>query len=252
MIQNFAGRTFMVTGAVRGIGQALTKRLLDEGARVHACDIDEMDPADIQPGLTFHRIDICDETAVADLFNNLKSAGETISGLVNNAAILDATPFDELSSERFRQVLDVNLEGSLRFIRHAVPLLQEAERPVIVNVASIMGLFGSRASIPYSSAKGAIANMTRCLAADLSPRGILVNAVAPGFIETRMSKLPDGSSEYATEDFQDVYFKHGRLPIGRVGQPEEIAGPVCFLLSSDAAYITGQVLLVDGGVSAVF
>lgn len=95
-------------------------------------------------------------------------------------------------------------------------------------------------------------NITQCLAVDLAARGILVNAVAPGFVDTRMSKLPDGSSEYDTELFREVYIKHRKIPLGRPAQAEDIAGPVAFLCSDDAGYVTGQVLVVDGGLLATF
>jgi NAD(P)-dependent dehydrogenase (short-subunit alcohol dehydrogenase family) len=257
MTRCLAQKTMVVTGAARGIGRAIVKRLLAEGAAVHACDIDDIPDgifgsAEEELELSRHQVDITDEASVAALFDKVAEAGQPLDGLVNNAGILDATSFDDLDAARFEAVLKVNLNGALTVTRHAVPLMAGAERPSIVNLASIMGFFGSPASIPYSTSKGAIVNLTRCLAVDLAPKGIAVNAIAPGFIETRMSKLADGSSEYATEDFQNVYCRHRRLPIGRVGQADEIAGPVCFLLSDDASYITGQILLVDGGVSAVF
>jgi NAD(P)-dependent dehydrogenase (short-subunit alcohol dehydrogenase family) len=122
----------------------------------------------------------------------------------------------------------------------------------IVNVGSIMGLRGQRDAIAYSAAKGGIAAFTRALAADLGARGIAVNAIAPGFIDTRMAVLPDGTHEHASGWFRDIYLKHGRILLGRAGRPEDVAGPAYFLCSEDARYVTGQVLLVDGGVSATF
>lgn len=123
----------------------------------------------------------------------------------------------------------------------------------IVNVGSIMGERGSRGSIPYSVAKAGIANLTRCLACDLAPDDIVVNAVAPCFIDTRMALLPDGSGhEHELEWFKEIYLKHGRIPLRRAGMPEDVAGATFFLCSEDSRYVTGQILMVDGGISATF
>jgi NAD(P)-dependent dehydrogenase (short-subunit alcohol dehydrogenase family) len=123
----------------------------------------------------------------------------------------------------------------------------------ILNIASIMGVRGQPDAIPYSTAKGAIVNFTRALAADLGRHGITVNAVAPGFINTRMAELPDGTGhEHDTDWFREIYLRYGRILLGRAGTPDDIAGPAFFLCSDDARYVTGQILLVDGGVSATF
>jgi NAD(P)-dependent dehydrogenase (short-subunit alcohol dehydrogenase family) len=174
--------------------------------------------------------------------------------LVNNAAILDATPIADLTMERYRRVLDVNLNGALGVTFAILPLIRRggaARR--ILNIASIMGVRGSRDSLAYSTAKGGVVNMTRCLASDLAPDAINVNAICPGFIDTRMALLPDGSGhEHDTDWFKDIYIKYRRIPLARSGKPEDIAGPAYFLCSDDSAYVTGQILLVDGGVSSTF
>ena len=115
-----------------------------------------------------------------------------------------------------------------------------------------MGQFGSVESIPYSTAKGGVINMVRCLACELAGKRIVVNGLAPGFIDTRMARLADGTHEHETEYFREVYLRHGKIPMRRAGLPEDLAGPAAFLLSPDAAYVTGQILTVDGGVSATF
>jgi NAD(P)-dependent dehydrogenase (short-subunit alcohol dehydrogenase family) len=172
--------------------------------------------------------------------------------LVNNAAVLDMTPFDELTYERFGEVLRVNLDGALLCTMAAVPAMVRAGGGRIVNVASIMGVLGAEDSVPYATAKGGLVNMTRCLACDLAVKNITVNAIAPGFIDTRMAVTRSGEHEHGTELFQTVYIKHGKIPLRRAGHPEDVAGPAFFLCSDDARYVTGQVLLVDGGLSATY
>ena len=172
--------------------------------------------------------------------------------LVNNAAILDMTGIDALTLDRFEHVLRINLTGAVVCTMALLPYMT-AGWGRIVNIGSIMGERGQPDAIPYSTAKGGIANFTRALAADVGKRGINVNAIAPRFIDTRMALLPDGTGhEHETDWFKDIYLKHGRILLGRAGTPEDVAGPALFLCSEDSRYVTGQVLMVDGGVSATF
>ena len=256
-VKRLRERIALVTGGARGIGAAIARRLADEGAFVVIADIDEAEAksfaASLENGIA-HPVNITDTGSVAKLAEFTSDKFGQLDILVNNAAILDATPYDSLTMERYRKVLDVNLNGALNVVFACVPLMRKTTRGGrILNIASIMGLRGSRDSLAYSTAKGGIVNMTRCLACDLAPDGITANAICPGFINTRMALLPDGSGhEHETDWFKDIYIKYRRIPLARAGVPEDIAGPSFFLCSDDSAYVTGQVLLVDGGVSATF
>jgi NAD(P)-dependent dehydrogenase (short-subunit alcohol dehydrogenase family) len=122
----------------------------------------------------------------------------------------------------------------------------------IVNVASVQGFRGTTGSLAYGAAKGALVNLTRGLACELAPRGINVNAVAPGFVDTPMARLEDGRTEYETDWFREVYLRHGKIPLRRPGTADEVAAAILFLCTPGSSYVTGHVLTVDGGMTATF
>lgn len=256
----FAGRRAVVTGSARGIGFAVARKLLAEGARVLLADVDAHELSDAGKMLEADRLtafvpfqcDIAEPPSVGRLADAVRAELGGLDILVNNAAILDWHPLENLSESRASEVWRVNALGAMVCIRQLLPQLEKSGTGRVVNVASVNGLRGTASSVAYNSAKAALISVTQCLAVDLAARGILINAVAPGFVDTRMSKLPDGSSEYDTELFREVYIKHRKIPLGRPGQPDDIAGPVVFLCSDDARYMTGQVLVVDGGLLATF
>jgi NAD(P)-dependent dehydrogenase (short-subunit alcohol dehydrogenase family) len=258
--QRLAGRVAVVTGGAQGIGFGIAARLAEEGAAVVLADIkvDTAKSAAEQINRTggaasVLRVDIGDDASVADLAARVDALHGRCEILVNNAAIADSTGIEKMTMQRYHEVVRINQDGAIRVTLAFVPLLKKAgPGRRILNIASIMGIRGWPDSIPYSTAKGAIVNFTRALACDLAPDGIMVNALAPGFVDTPMSIQPDGSHEYDADWFRDIYVKYGRIPLRRFGKPADMAGPAFFLCSDDSQYVTGQILMVDGGASATF
>ena len=162
--------------------------------------------------------------AVSELAAAIGARWGRLDILVNNAAILDATPLASLTRARFEEVQPINQNGALWVSGSALPLLRRSAYARIINIASILGVRGAADSVAYATAKGGVVNMTRTLAVDLAPTGILVNCICPGFVDTRMALLPDGSGhEHQTDWFKDIYIKYGRIPLERAAQPEDIA-----------------------------
>ncbi|MBN9028773.1 MAG: hypothetical protein BGO05_21925 [Rhizobiales bacterium 63-7] len=253
------GRRALVTGAARGIGAAIGAELARRGASLLLADIDGAQLEETAAALRAGGAEVgtlaCDLTApdVPAQLAGIASEAGGLDILVNNAAILDATPLRELSRARYAQVQEINQNAALWMVQACAPLLARSGRGRVVNIASIMGIRGAADSLPYAVAKGGVVNMTRALSVDLAADGILVNCICPGFVDTRMALLPDGSGhEHDTEWFRDVYIRHGRIPLRRPAPPEEIARAAMFFCGDDCSYVTGQILLVDGGISATF
>ena len=254
------GGRVVVSGASSGIGLAVAQRYAAEGWRVCATARREerlRTLLDELPGSPSSRRQ--DHLYVAGDYAEAETAeaiGEMVvqrwgglDALVNCAGVYMGgdpitTPLDE-----WRRPLEIMLDGAIHLTRMAAPLMQDGGR--IVHVTSIHGARAERGSSAYSLAKAAIDQYCRALAADLAPRGILVNAIAPGFVDTPMSVM-DGVNELETDWFRANYVEGHHLPLRRAARPEEIAGVAWFLTGPDASYITGQVLVVDGGLTITF
>ncbi|MEV7074062.1 SDR family NAD(P)-dependent oxidoreductase [Streptomyces sp. NPDC093990] len=247
--KRFEGHAALVTGAARGIGAAAARRLAEEGARVVLADRDgqvaEETAAHLrEQGLTARAVecDVADRAAVEAAVAHTVAAFGSLDVLVNCAArCTPETPlFEDDSDEDWARDLDVTLSGPYRCSRAALPHLAASGRGAIVTIGSVNGLqdFGNHA---YSAAKAGLGSLTRTLAGHAAARGVRVNLVVPGTVRT--SAWEGRDSELA--DLRRLY------PLGRVGEPEDIAAAVAFLASRDAAWITGTALVVDGGLTAV-
>lgn len=230
---DFSGRCALVTGGSRGIGAEIARALAAAGARVHV--FDRAAPGTSPPGISFHEADIADATSVA---RNIGALTQPPLLLVNNAGITRDRTLVRMSDEEWRAVLDVNLTGAFHMIRAAAPGMIAAGFGRIVNLTSINGLRGKFGQANYSASKAGLIGLTKSAARELGPKGITVNAVAPGMVLTEMA-LAAPEEVRARAQAETV--------LGRLSEPQDIAHAVLFLLSDYARTITGEVLRVDAG-----
>jgi NAD(P)-dependent dehydrogenase (short-subunit alcohol dehydrogenase family) len=254
-----AGKVAIVTGAASGIGDAVTRRFLAEGVAVAAVDRDEKT---LEGAVARWRDSLDDEGRILPVIADVavtddveRTTAETTEALgdvdilVCNAGVEARGMVTETSRESWDAVLSINLSSVFLCSKFVLPSMIERQGGVIVNVASQLGLVGFPRFAAYNAAKGGVVNLTRNLALDFAAHNIRVNAVCPGPIETphlarSLSSLPEPERLEAREALK------ARVPLGRIGRPDDVAGCVAFLASEDATYMTGAMLVVDGGYTA--
>lgn len=248
---DLTGRVALVTGAGRGLGRELSSVLAAAGATVVCADLDAVGARATADGIGGAAIalelDVTDEERVGEALPRVARELGGLDVLVNNAGIGDprSVPLHRVRTEHWRQVLAVDLDGVFLCSRAALAVMVERGHGKIVNIASMFGLTGARISpIPaYSAAKGAVVNLTRELGLQYANAGIQVNALCPGFVRT-------GLSGGVYDDPAFLARLESQVPMGRIAEPAELRGPLLLLASAASDYMTGQVLVVDGGCTA--
>lgn len=236
-------RTALVTGASRGIGFAIARRLVQDGVYVYGTATSKQGVASLNDALADSgcglEMVLPDEGSIASALGSIADSGRTVEILVNNAGITSDNLFMRMSEQNWNDVVGTNLTGIFRVTKSLVRAMMRQRWGRIVNLGSVVGQAGNPGQVNYSATKAGIEGFTRALALEVASRGITVNCVAPGMIETDMtSDLPESVSENLKS----------RIPLGRLGQPEDVAGVVSFLVSEEAGYITAQTLHVNGGM----
>ncbi len=245
---HLAGQVAVVTGSARGIGKAIARKLAAAGADIVISDVLEEEAAQTADEIRamgvktlVYKADISKADEAAGLMNAALEEMGRLDIVVNNAGVTRDGLFLRMKDEDWDLVLNINLRGTMLCSRYAAKIMFKKRTGRIINISSVIGLIGNAGQANYAASKAGVIGLTRTLSKELGPRGITVNAVAPGFIETPMTdKLPD--------DVKAAYVKG--IPLKRFGLPEDVADTVLFLASPAASYITGQVLAVDGGLTS--
>ncbi|HOO76601.1 MAG TPA: 3-oxoacyl-[acyl-carrier-protein] reductase [bacterium] len=240
------GKRAIVTGAARGIGRAIALALADAGADVAVMDLKDSDCSGVVAEIkekgrqaAAFGVNVAEPSSVVAGVNKVLDLWGAVDIVVNNAGITRDSLLVRMSDDDWEAVLDVNLKGTFNVCRAVARPMMKQRSGVIVNIASIVGLMGNAGQANYSASKGGVVALTKSLAREMAPRSVRVNAVAPGFIETAMTdKIPQEIREKMVAG----------IPLGRMGVPGDVASAVVFLASPAAAYITGHVLVVDGGM----
>ena len=233
--RDLTGRKAIVTGAASGIGAAVVARLVEEGCAVLAVDL----RAEGLAGTYNLATDVANAEAIA-AEAQAKLGGCDI--LINNAGVCPAGPFEEMNNAMWDSALGINVTAVMQLPRSCLPMLKASSAGRVINTGSILSRYGDAGLVAYATSKHAVLGLTRALAMELGPHGITVNCVQPGAIETGMT-IP----MFETNPEAKTYYS-SRSALGRIGQPEDIADVMVFIASDDARFLTGQGILVDGGV----
>ena len=242
-------RVAFVTGGAQGLGAEMARRFVDDGLAVVVADINGAGAADLADELgrgrvaTGIQLDVTSDASVDQAVAEARSAFGGIDVLVNNAGILSRRPAEDTLSDDWAHELEVNLGGAMRCSRAAFDALRTGDSPCVINMGSVASTLGLPLRLAYSTAKSGIAGLTRTLAAEWGRHGIRVNAIAPGYIDTGLMR--SGFELGVLDEYQILR----RTPLGRLGEPSEIASVASFLASPDASFVTGVMLRADGGVT---
>jgi len=240
---DLTGRVALVTGSTRGIGRAIAESLAASGARVAVAGRDQTRAqeaaAAIAPTARGFACDVSDSASVTTLVEAVEKEFGSLDVLVNNAGITRDNVLFRLKDDDWDAVLNANLRGAFAAIRAAARGMMKRRWGRIINISSVVGLVGNKGQANYAASKAGLVGLTKSVAKELASRNVLANVVAPGFIETEMTEAMTAEARAALSR---------QIPLERLGTPGDIAGVVTFLASEHAAYITGQVFVVDGGM----
>ena len=257
MAGRVAGKTALISGAATGIGQSIAERLAAEGAQVAVADIDAAQGEEVIAAIRevggdalFVTLDVTEEASWQAAIGTAEAEFGGLDILVNNAGIAIIESVDKMSLEDWRAVMAVNIDGVFLGTKHAVTAMRRTGGGSIINISSILGLTGEKKLSAYCASKGAVRLFTKAVALECGRdgSGIRVNSIHPGYIRTTMTE------ETCRRDYGDIeagFAELGKLhPIGRVGEPEEIAAGVLYLASDESKFVTGSELAIDGGYTA--
>ncbi len=244
MENRLSGKVVLITGGSRGIGEAIVRRMVAEGAKVFATYNSNPQRAEsiekeLGDSVRFLKADVANEQSVKELVEQVLQEAGRVDVLINNAGITRDNLLMRMSADDWDAVLNTNLKGAFLCAKAVCRAMMSQRRGKIINIGSIVGLSGNAGQANYSSSKAGLVGLTKSLAKELSSRNILVNCIAPGYVETEMT---DKLTDEQRQAFLNV------IPLKRAAKADELAGVVAFFASDEANYITGQVVNVDGGL----